>query len=89
MISSKITNSEETKKMVRGRSIGKKAKITNSEETKKMVRGRSIGKKARKAPHQAQTPNTVQQIPKNTRMNNKKKFDKNKKMNTKILKLIF
>ena len=65
------------------------SKITNSEETKKMVRGRSIGKKARKAPHQAQTPNTIQQIPKNTRMNNKKKFDKNKKMNTKILKSIF
>ena len=65
------------------------SKITNSEETKKMVRERSIGKKARKVPHQAQIPNTVHQIPKNTRMNNKKKFDKNKKMSTKILKSIF
>ena len=50
------------------------SKITNSEETKKMVRGRSIGKKARKAPHQAQTPKIVKQIPKNTRMNNNQLF---------------
>ena len=54
-----------------------------------MVRGRSIWKKARNTPHQAQTPNKVQQISKNARMNYKKKFDKNKKMNTKILKSIF
>ena len=48
------------------------SKITNLEETKKMVRGRSIGKKARKAPHQAQTPKIVKQIPKNINIFNHK-----------------
>lgn len=59
-------------------------KTTNLEETKRMVKEKYIGKKVRKVHHRVKIPNTAQPIPKNTKMNNRKKSVKNKNKNMKI-----